>query len=199
MFATGFLVLAACLLAQAIVGDEVWNLSAWRRYFFPGFGFVMGLAMWGVAVLSGGSTIHLLAHCSWAQVMMLAGGAHLGLAGGKLQHPIWRLTMPLALGVSGLAFISHEESGWLHSRSALVHHICGWTLVVGALFPLGAAFRPRSHFFRLGFAATFVVLAITLFALRDSGPVVGNISSTGRGHQPSDARGFGTHGQTSSR
>jgi hypothetical protein len=181
MFATGFLVLAACLLAQAIVGDDVWNRSAWRRHFFPGFGLVMGLAMWGVAVLAGGSTIHLLAHCTWAQVMMLAGGAHLGLARGKLQHRSWRLTMPLALGVSGLAFLSHEENGWLHSRSALVHHICGWTLVVGALFPLGAAFRPRSHFFRLGFAATFVVLAITLFALRDSGPVLGTVSSTGRG------------------
>jgi hypothetical protein len=141
MFATGFLVLAACLFAQVIVGDDVWNRSAWRRYFFPGFGFVMGLAMWPVAVLAGGSTIHLLAHCTWAQVMMLAGGAHLGLARGKLQHRFWRLTMPLALGVSGIAFLGHEEHGWLYSRSALVHHICGWTLVVGALFPLGAAFR----------------------------------------------------------
>jgi len=181
MFATGFLVLAACLLAQAIVGDDVWNRSAWRRYFFPGFGFVMGLAMWGVAVLARGSTIHLLAHSTWAQVMMLAGGAHLGLARGKLQHRYWRLTMPLALGVSGLAFLGHEEHGWLYSRSALVHHICGWTLVVGALFPLGAAFRPRSHFFRLGFAATFIVLAIALFALRDSGPVLGNVPSTAGG------------------
>jgi hypothetical protein len=86
MFATGFLILAACLLAQVIVGDDVWNRSAWRRYFFPGFGFVMGLGMWGVAVLASGSTIHLLAHFTWAQVMMLAGGAHLGLARGKLQH-----------------------------------------------------------------------------------------------------------------
>jgi len=107
MFATGFMVLAACLLAQVIVGDDVWNRSAWRRYFFPGFGFVMGLAMWGVAVLASGSTIHLLAHFTWAQVMMLAGGAYLGLARGKLQHRSWRLTMPLALGVSGLAFLGH--------------------------------------------------------------------------------------------
>ncbi|TML06774.1 MAG: hypothetical protein E6G38_09725 [Actinobacteria bacterium] len=85
--------------------------------------------------------------------------------------------MPLALGISGLAFLGHEENGWLHSRSAFVHHICGWTLVVGALFPLGAAFRPRSHFFRLGFAVTFVVLAVALFALRDSGPALGNVPS----------------------
>ena len=181
MFATGFLVLAACLLAQAIVGDDAWNRSAWRRYFFPGFGFVMGLGMLAVAVLAGGSTIHLLAHCTWAQVMMLAGGAHLGLARGTLQQRFWPLTRPLALGVSGLAFLGHEEHGWLYSRSALVHHICGWTLVVGAIFPLGAAFRPRSHFFRLGFAATFVVLAIALFALRDNGPVLGNVPSTARG------------------
>ena len=97
MFATGFLVLAACLLAQAIVGDDVWNRSAWRRYFFPGFGFLMGLAMWPVAVFAGGTTIHLLAHFTWAQLMMLAGGAHLALARGKLQHRFWRLTMPVAL------------------------------------------------------------------------------------------------------
>ena len=181
MFATGFLILAACLLAQVIVGDDVWNRSAWRRYFFPGFGFVMGLAMWGVAVLANGSIIHLLAHFTWAQVMMLAGGAHLGLARGKLQRRSWRLTMPLALGVSGLAFLAHEQHGWLYNRSALVHHICGWTLLVGALFPLGAAFRPRSHFFRLGFAVTFVVLAIALFALRDSGPALGNAPSIARG------------------
>jgi hypothetical protein len=180
MFATGFLVLAACLLAQVIVGDNIWNQNPWRRYFFPGFGFVMGLGMWAVAVLAGGTTIHLLAHCTWAQVMMLAGGAHLGLAHGKLQHRLWRLTMPLALGVSGLAFLAHEEAGWLHSRSALVHHICGWTLVVGALFPLGEAFRPRSKFFRIGFAATFVVLACALFALRDTGPVLGNTPSNAR-------------------
>jgi hypothetical protein len=181
MFATGFLVLAACLLAQVIVGDDVWNRSAWRHYFFPGFGFVMGLAMWPVAVFARGSTIHLLAHCTWAQVMMLAGGAHLGLARGKLQHRFWQLTMPLALGVSGLAFLAHEEHGWLYSRSALVHHVCGWTLVVGAIFPLGAAFRPRSSFFRLGFAATFVVLAIALYALRDNTPVVGHIPSAAHG------------------
>jgi len=177
MFATGFLILAACLLAQVIVGDDVWNRSAWRRYFFPGLGFVMGLAMWAVAVLAGGSMIHLIAHFAWAQVMMLAGGAHLGLARGKLRHRSWCLTMPLALGVSGLAFLAHEQHGWLYSRSALVHHVCGWTLVVGALFPLGAAFRPRSHFFRLGFAVTFVVLAVALFALRDSGPALGNVPS----------------------
>ncbi|TML06775.1 MAG: hypothetical protein E6G38_09730 [Actinobacteria bacterium] len=56
MFATGFLILAACLLAQVIVGDDVWNRSAWRRYFFPGLGFVMGLAMWAVAVLAAART-----------------------------------------------------------------------------------------------------------------------------------------------
>jgi hypothetical protein len=181
MFATGFLILAACLLAQAIVGDQVWNRTASRRYFFPGFGFLMGLAMWAVAGLAGGSTIHMLAHYAWAQVMMLAGGAHIPLARGKLNHRGWRLTTPLALGVSGLYFLAHEEHGWLYSRSALVHHICGWTLVVGALFPLGAAFRPRSSFFRLGFAATFVVLAIALYALRDNSPVLGHIPSAAHG------------------
>src|SRR2546430_6400029 len=118
MFATGFLILAACLLAQAIVGDDVWNRSAWRRYFFPGLGFVMGLAMWAVAVLAGGSMIHLNAHFTWAQGMMLAGGAHLRLARGKLRHRPWCLTMPLPLGGSGLSFPAPQQHGGPYSRSA---------------------------------------------------------------------------------
>jgi hypothetical protein len=187
LFATGFLVLGACLIAQVLVGDDAWNRSNWRRYFFPGFGLVMGVGMWPVAVLAHGSTIHLLAHLTWAHVMMLAGAAHLGLAHGKLRHRVWPLTMPLALGVSGLAFLGHEEHGWLYSRSALIHHVCGWTLVIGALFPLGASFRPRSPFFRLGFAATFVVLAVALFALRDTGPVLGNARTQGQNARPNAA------------
>ncbi len=42
------------------------------------------------------------------------------------------------------AFLIHEANPWLYSRSAFVHHVCGWTLLLGALFPLGAAFKPRS-------------------------------------------------------
>ena len=42
LFATGFLLLALCLLARAIVGVEVWNVRAWRAYLWPSLLF--GLA-----------------------------------------------------------------------------------------------------------------------------------------------------------
>src|SRR5207249_12065849 len=49
--------------------------------------------LWPVMTFFTNSTIHMVAHGSWAQVMMLAGGAHLGLASGKLQSRYWRLTI----------------------------------------------------------------------------------------------------------
>ena len=33
---------------------------------------------------------------------------------------------------------------WLFQRSSFLHHLLGWTLVIGAVFPLARAFRPRS-------------------------------------------------------
>lgn len=175
-FATGFLILGLCLLAEAIVGREVWRRRAWRRYLWPSVAFLMGVLMWPVMVFFTSSTLHVLAHGSWAQVMMLAGAAHLGLARGKLRNPLWELTMPLAFLVSGAAFLIHEENGWLYSRSAFVHHAAGWALIVGALFPLGAALRPRSAFFNTGYALTFVVLAVVLYATRDVAPIFGHLS-----------------------
>ncbi len=175
MFATGFLILAACLLAQVIVGDDVWNRSAWRRYFFPGFGFVMGLAMWGVALLASGSTIHLLAHFTWAQVMMLAGAAELGLVRGKLKSEWWKLCLPVAVAVSGAAFLIHEANPLLYSRSAFVHHMCGWILLVGALFPLGLAFKPRSWVFAGGYALVVVAVSVALYTSRDVAAVFGHL------------------------
>ena len=175
-FATGFLILGLCLLSQAIVGAEVWNRRAWRRYLWPSVVFLMGVWMWPVMVFFTNSTIHMLAHGSWAQVMMLAGAAHLGLASGKLKSPYWRLTMPLALAVSGAAFLIHEQNGWLFSRSAFVHHAAGWLLIVGALFPLVTTFRPRSTVVQAGFALTLVVLAVVIFTSRDIAPVFGHLS-----------------------
>ena len=43
MFATGFLLLGLCLLAEAIVGTEVWRRRAWRAYLWPGGMFLLGL------------------------------------------------------------------------------------------------------------------------------------------------------------
>ena len=128
MFATGLLFVGLCLLARAIVGEEVWNRRPWRAYLWPGLMFFMGVLMWPVMVFFTNSMIHMVAHGLWAQVMMLAGAAHLGLARGKLKSDLWRLTMPLALVVSGTASLVHEQNGWLYARSAFVHHAAGWTV-----------------------------------------------------------------------
>ena len=176
MFATGFLVLGLCLLAEAIVGPEVWGKRRWRAYLWPGFAFVMGVFMWPVMVFFTNSTIHTLAHGAWAQVMMLAGGAELGLVRGKLRSPLWRLCVALAFLVSGTAFLIHEQNGWYFQRSAFLHHLIGWLMVGAAIFPLGRALRRRSLVFESGFALTFVVLAVCLYCDRDLAPVFGHLS-----------------------
>jgi hypothetical protein len=175
LFATGFLIIGLCLLAQAFVGDEVWNRRPWRAYLWPSFFFLLGVMMWPVMTFYTNSTLHVLAHGSWAQVMMLAGAAHLGLVSGKLKSEYWRLTMPLAFAVSGGAFLIHEANGPFFSRSAFVHHVCGWVLIIGALFPLGKAFKPRSVGFGAGYALTMIVVAIVLYTARDVAPIFGHL------------------------
>src|SRR5438105_7226148 len=176
LFASGFLLLGLCLLGRAIVGPELWDRRPWRAYLWPSLMFLMGVLMWPVMVFFTNSTIHMVAHSSWAQAMMLAGAAHLGLASGKLQSRYWQLTMPLALVVSGAAVLIHEQNGWLYSRSAWVHHMLGWTVFVGAVFSLGAIFRPRRTALSAGFALTFVVCAFVLYTARDSAPILGHLS-----------------------
>jgi hypothetical protein len=176
LFATGFLTLGLCLLAEAIVGDEVWRRRAWRVYLWPGFAFLMGVLMWPVMVFFTSSTIHMLAHGAWAQVMMLAGAAELGLAAGKLRSPLWRLTVPFAFAVSGWSFLIHEQNPWLFARSAFLHHFIGYLMLAATVFPLGRAFRQRSPVFAAGFALTFVVLAVALYADRDLAPIFGHLS-----------------------
>jgi hypothetical protein len=177
MFATGFLVLGLCLLAEALVGKDVWRRRAWRAYLWPSFAFAMGVLMWPVMVFFTNSTLHMLAHGSWAQVLMLAGAAELGLARGKLRSQYWSLAVALAFVVSGAAFLVHERNGWLFARAAFLHHVNGWLLIGGALFPLGRAFRPRSLVFTGGFALVFLALAISLYADRDIAPIFGHLSS----------------------
>jgi hypothetical protein len=147
LFATGFLFLGLLLLARAIVGDEVWRLRAWRAYLWPSLLFALGVLMWPVMVFFTNSTIHMIAHGAWAQTMMLAGAAELGLVRGKLHHRAWRLALPLALAVSGAALLVHEQNGWLFARAAFLHHTLGWTALVGSIFPLVAILRPRSPIF----------------------------------------------------
>lgn len=178
LFASGFLSIGLVLLAEAVVGQEVWRRRRWRAYLWPGLLFLAGLLMWPVMVFFMNSTIHMLAHGTWAQVMMLAGGAHLALVHGKLRSRYWQLTMPLAFIVSGAAFLLHEQNGWLFSRSAFVHHACGWTLIAGSLFPLAKTFRPRLGVLNIGYALTLVVLGVVLFTARDVAPIFGHYSGS---------------------
>jgi hypothetical protein len=176
LFATGFVLLGLCLLAEAIVGAEVWRRRAWRAYLWPGLVFGMGVLLWPVMVFFTNSAIHMVAHGAWAQSMMLAGGAELGLARGKLTNRWWRLATPFGLAVSGTAFLVHEQNAWLFARSAFLHHALGWTLVVGALFPLLRVWRPRSVVAFGGFAVLFLVVGVLLFADRDVAPIFGHLS-----------------------
>ena len=175
MVRKSLLLLGLCLLAEAIVGTEVWRQRAWRAYLWPGLAFALGLFMWPVMVFYTNSTVHMLAHSAWAQTMMLAGAAELGLVSGKLKNEAWRLCLPLMFAVSGAAFLIHEANPWLYSRSAFVHHACGWILLLGALFPLGAAFKPRSWVYAGGYAIVIVAISIALFSARDVAPVFGHL------------------------
>jgi hypothetical protein len=176
MFAVGFLFLGLCLFAETIVGREVWRLRRWRAYLWPSVAFLMGLMMWPVMVFFTSSAIHMLAHGAWAQVMMLAGAAQLGLVRGKLRSPLWELTLPFALVVSGGAFLIHEQNPWLFSRAAFLHHALGWAAIVGAVITLGRYFRPRSPVFNAGFATVFLVFAALLFCDRNLAPIFGHLS-----------------------
>jgi hypothetical protein len=174
-FATGILFLGLLLLAEVIVGREVWRRRAWRAYLWPALLFGLGVFMWPVMVFFTNSTVHMLAHSTWAQVMMLAGAAELGLVRGKLKSEWWKLCLPLAVAVSGAAFLIHEANPLLYSRSAFVHHMCGWILLVGALFPLGLAFKPRSWVFAGGYALVVVAVSVALYTSRDVAAVFGHL------------------------
>jgi hypothetical protein len=175
-FATGFLAIGVLLLAEAIVGEEVWRRRAWRAYLWPSFLFGMGVLMWPVMVFYTNSTIHMLAHGSWAQAMMLGGAAELALARGKLTNPTWRLATAAGFGVSAFAILAHEQNGWLYARAAFLHHAIGWTVVAGAILAVVRAVRPRSSAVHAAFALTLVVVSFFLFSDRDVAPIFGHIS-----------------------
>ncbi|HZR94370.1 MAG TPA: hypothetical protein VFA56_01665 [Gaiellaceae bacterium] len=175
-FATGFLGLGVLLLARAIVGDEVWNRRPWRRYLWPSLVFGMGVLMWPVMTFFTSSAIHMLAHGAWAQALMLAGASDLAVARGKAQSHAWRLTYALGMLVSGGAFLVHEQQPWLFSRAAFLHHALGWTLIVGALFPVLQYFRPRSLTAAGGLATVLFVIAVLLYCDRDTAAIFGHLS-----------------------
>jgi hypothetical protein len=176
LFGTGLLLLGLCLVCEAVVGTEVWRMRKWRAYLWPGLAFGLGVLMWPVMAFYTNSAIHMYAHGSWAEVMMLAGGAELGLVSGRLTSRLWHLAMPLTFVVGGTAFILHEQNSWFFARSAFLHHLIGWTLIVAAIFPLALTFRRKSIVLQSGFAITFLVLAVMLYCDRDLAPVFGHLS-----------------------
>jgi hypothetical protein len=175
-FATGFLVLGVLLLAEAVVGEDVWRRRSWRAYLWPSFMFAMGLLMWPVMTFYTNSTIHMIAHGSWAQSMMFAGGVELALVRGKLTNPTWRLATVAAFAVSGAAILAHEQNGWLYARAAFLHHALGWTVLAGALLALVRVVRPTSGAVQGSFALVLVVVAVFLYSDRDTAPIFGHIS-----------------------
>jgi signal transduction histidine kinase len=176
LFATGFLSLGLGLLGEAIVGPDVWRMRTWRAYLWPAITFGLGVFMWPVMVFFTNSTLHMLAHGAWAEAIMLAGAVELALVRGKLQSSWWGLAIAGGLLVSGVAFLVHEPNNWFFQRSSFLHHLLGWTLLVAAVFPLLRSMRPRSHVAAVGFALTFVVVAVMLYCDRDVAPVFGHIS-----------------------
>jgi hypothetical protein len=176
LFGTGFLLLGLCLLGEAVVGTEIWRRRPWRAYLWPGLAFGLGVFMWPVMTFYTNSAIHMLAHGAWAEVIMAAGATELALVRGKLTSGWWRLTMAAAFAVSGAAFLVHEQNPWFFQRSAFLHHLMGWILLVGALVPLARCVRPRSQAAAASFALLFVVVAVVLYCDRDVAPVFGRIS-----------------------
>jgi hypothetical protein len=176
LFASLFLFLGMLLLAEAIVGTEVFRRRLWRAYAWPAAGLFAGVMLWLVAILSTFSTLHLLAHAIWAQAAMVAAGVQFAVVRGKLSSPAWSLVTAAALAISGASFIVHEQNGWFFSRSAFLHHTLGWILVAAALFPALQALQPRMRAWRVGFALTWVVVAVLLYADRDVAPIFGRLS-----------------------
>jgi len=143
-----------------------------------------GVFLWLIAALSTFSTMHLLAHAAWAQAAMIAGGVQLALVRGKLSHHGWALVTAGGLLLTGASFLIHEQNDWLFSRSAFLHHAIGWVLVAGALFPIGEALRPRRTVWTAGFAVTFLIVAVLLYADRDIAPIFGRLGDVGGAAAP---------------
>ena len=176
-FGAMILFVGLCLLCEALVGQEVWRMRRWRAYLWPTLAFSLGVLLWPVMAFFTNSAIHMYAHGSWAEVLMLAGGAELALVRGRLTSPLWRLTWPLAFVTAGTAFLVHEQNPWFFARSAFLHHLLGWTFVVAAIFPLALVWRPRSSVLRGGFAVMVVAVGVMLLCDRDVAPIFGHLSA----------------------
>jgi hypothetical protein len=179
-FASLLLLIGLLLLAETIVGPEVFRRRRWRAYLWPSLLLTAGTLLWLVVIFSTFSTMHLLAHAAWAESAMIAGAVQLAVVRGKLLDPRWSLVTAAAMLLTGTSFLVHEQNGWLFSRSAFLHHALGWTFIVTALFPLGQALQPRRGVWNLGFAVAIIVVSVMLYADRDVAPIFGHLSDLAR-------------------
>ena len=144
LFAAGFLLLALVLLAEAIVGSGCSGAVPGAR--------TSGrpAALRRRVALAGRDLLDLL-DAPPARARGLGSGrdrCRRGAAGGRPRPPRlahWSLVPRSGSFVSGASFLVHEQNGWLFSRSAFLHHVIGWTMLIAAVFPLGAALRPRGR------------------------------------------------------
>ena len=176
LFASLFLLIGLAVIAEAIVGTEVFRRRPWRGYLWPSLALFGGVMLWVVAVLSTFSTLHLLAHVAWAQAAMIAGAVQLAVVRGKLHSPAWSLATAAAMLLTGVSFLIHEQNGWLFARSAFLHHSLGWLFVIAAIVPVLQVWRPRLPALRFAFGLTFVAVAVLLYADRDIAPIFGHLS-----------------------
>ena len=131
-------------------------MRPWRAYLWPGVAFGLGVLLWPVMALFTNSAIHMYAHGSWAEVLMLAGGAELGLVHGRLSRRGGGSRGRSRSSCRGNAFIVHEQNAWIFARSAFLHHTARLDVHRGAIVPARLIWRPRSAVLRSGFALMVV-------------------------------------------
>ena len=146
LFAAGFLFLGLVLLAEAIVGPAVFRQRSWRACLWPSLALFAGVWLWVITIFSTFSTLHLFAHSLWAQAATAAGAVQLAVVRGRLSSPYWSLVTAAAL------------------------------FLVASVFQVGEAFKPRRAVWAYGLAATWIALAVMLFADRDVAPIFGHLS-----------------------
>ena len=139
LFATGFLFLG---LDPARRGDRrrggLGAPAAGALYLWPSIVFALGVLMWPVMTFFTNSAIHMLAHGAWAQALMVAGAAELGLVAREAAQPLVAARgAGRARRLRASRSSSHEQNPWYFARSAFLHHLIGWTLVVASVLPLG--------------------------------------------------------------
>ena len=169
------LLIGLLLLAEVIVGSEVFRRRRWRAYLFPAVVVASSIGLWVVTVLSTFSTMHLVAHAVWAQAAMVAGAVELAVVRGKLRSPLWSLVPRSRSSCpASRSSCTSRTRGSTRARLSSITRSAGCSSIV-ALFPLGQALRPRQVIWRTGFALTFVLLAVLLFADRDVAPIFGRL------------------------